>query len=259
MAQKDDRLYAKFTLDFPESAKIKPLSDKAYRILTEMVFWSRRAMSDGFIPEGMFRTFGNSRARNELLQNDPERPSVQKVEGGYRLHDFEKHQSTRAEIEADRISAQERGRKGGKAKAANQQNASKPLATSSDLLGEKASQTYPETQTETSTTDVVEKQARKRATRLTSSWQPDPDLRAWAATETPHVNPVAETQRFIDYWIAQPGQKGVKVDWPATWRNWMRRNEDDYTAKGTKRQTPEERLRATLALATDIDQKGIEA
>lgn len=28
---------------------------------------------------------------------------------------------------------------------------------------------------------------------------------------------------FRDYWIAQPGQRGVKLDWPATWRNWCRR------------------------------------
>lgn len=28
---------------------------------------------------------------------------------------------------------------------------------------------------------------------------------------------------FRDYWKAQPGQKGVKADWEATWRNWCRR------------------------------------
>jgi len=28
--------------------------------------------------------------------------------------------------------------------------------------------------------------------------------------------------QFKDYWIAQPGQKGVKLDWEATWRNWVR-------------------------------------
>ena len=28
---------------------------------------------------------------------------------------------------------------------------------------------------------------------------------------------------FRDYWIAVPGSKGVKLDWLATWRNWVRR------------------------------------
>lgn len=33
----------------------------------------------------------------------------------------------------------------------------------------------------------------------------------------------AEMQKFCDYWNATPGQRGVKLDWPATWRNWMRK------------------------------------
>lgn len=28
---------------------------------------------------------------------------------------------------------------------------------------------------------------------------------------------------FKDYWVSVPGSKGVKLDWMATWRNWVRR------------------------------------
>jgi len=28
---------------------------------------------------------------------------------------------------------------------------------------------------------------------------------------------------FVDYWCAVPGQRGTKIDWPATWRNRVRR------------------------------------
>ena len=49
---------------------------------------------------------------------------------------------------------------------------------------------------------------------------------AWAKEHTPLVG-ARETEAFIDYWRAQPGQKGVKTDWPATWRNWMRRAQSD--------------------------------
>lgn len=31
-----------------------------------------------------------------------------------------------------------------------------------------------------------------------------------------------EADKFRDYWDGQPGQRGVKLDWPATWRNWCR-------------------------------------
>ena len=33
----------------------------------------------------------------------------------------------------------------------------------------------------------------------------------------------AIAEQFKDHWIAQPGQRGVKADWLATWRNWVRR------------------------------------
>jgi len=32
----------------------------------------------------------------------------------------------------------------------------------------------------------------------------------------------AEFAQFADYWRSQPGQKGIKLDWFATWRNWVR-------------------------------------
>ena len=31
-----------------------------------------------------------------------------------------------------------------------------------------------------------------------------------------------EFEKFKDYWQAQPDKNGVKKDWPATWRNWVR-------------------------------------
>lgn len=31
-----------------------------------------------------------------------------------------------------------------------------------------------------------------------------------------------ELAKFRDYWRAVPGQKGTKLDWDATWRNWLR-------------------------------------
>lgn len=41
-----------------------------------------------------------------------------------------------------------------------------------------------------------------------------------------HAFTAAEAERiaesFRDYWHAAPGQKGVKLDWSATWRNWIR-------------------------------------
>jgi hypothetical protein len=31
---------------------------------------------------------------------------------------------------------------------------------------------------------------------------------------------------FRDYWRSKPGRDGVKADWDAVWRNWLRRSGD---------------------------------
>ena len=36
------------------------------------------------------------------------------------------------------------------------------------------------------------------------------------------MNPTEVFAQFRDYWVAQPGAKGSKTDWLATWRNWVR-------------------------------------
>ena len=53
---------------------------------------------------------------------------------------------------------------------------------------------------------------------------------AWAAwaLENTDQDPTEVWPNFRDYWIAQPGQRGVKRGergWFATWRNWCRKND----------------------------------
>lgn len=56
-----------------------------------------------------------------------------------------------------------------------------------------------------------------------------PEMQAWAAEKAPAVNLDRETERFIDHFT---GQGTTKADWPATWRNWMRRAQDDLERRG---------------------------
>lgn len=70
-------------------------------------------------------------------------------------------------------------------------------------------------------------------------------------SECPGLDYQAEHRVFVDYWIAQPGQKGSKVDWDATWRNWMRRS------YGNRKASPTERAAKTMRLATDLDLKEV--
>lgn len=62
-----------------------------------------------------------------------------------------------------------------------------------------------------------------RGSRLASDWTPSVADRSFA--EDNGLSPL-KTERtaasFRDYWLAKPGQGGVKLDWSATWRNWVR-------------------------------------
>lgn len=57
--------------------------------------------------------------------------------------------------------------------------------------------------------------------RLPRDWLPGDELNAW--TRSLGLDPAAILPTFRDYWTAAAGAKGRKSDWPATWRNWCRK------------------------------------
>ena len=69
---------------------------------------------------------------------------------------------------------------------------------------------------------------------MAEDWKPSPALLAWAVVNAPSVEPLRETEKFVDYWIATPGSRGVKSDWDATWRNWMRSGHERNVERGWK-------------------------
>lgn len=270
---KDERLYARFDIAMDEHPKVMLLSDAAFRTLFEVTFYSRRQLTDGFLANGVVSRKWSAEAIAELASNDPERPSLYPFEkagvAGYMIHDYEKHQTTTADIEAKR----DAGRKGGLAKA--KQNASKPVAPASEvpLAERKQTSSAPlaitetETETETSTSKEVEKpKPASRASRLSPDWLPSEESKAIARRDAPNVDHRAEHAVFVDYWIAQPGQKGVKTNWDSTWRNWMRRKEADGATRRPAAGTAGARLTKTeknlsvvarYAAMEQAEQKGI--
>ena len=74
-------------------------------------------------------------------------------------------------------------------------------------------------------------QTSKKGTRLTPEWVLSKTLGDWALSEKPNLtadNIRRMAESFLDYWIAIPGTKGVKLDWEATWRNWVRKDTTDW-------------------------------
>lgn len=252
----DNRLYARFTIDLMDSPKIDPLSDSAFRGWFKSICWSRRHLTDGFIPESMIKKFFSKKTLKEITNNDASKPSLVQVEGGYQIHDFVEHQMTKASIEAKR----EAGRKGGRAKAAASSSSSESVAGAREMLKQTASEKLAKTETETETYSSTKNRTALRGSRINRNFVISDEMRNWAKNDVPLVNVDAKLAEWIDYWASVPGQKGVKLDWISTWRNGMRKQQefaarDQLTAINGGKPSPTERAMRTLRLATDLDLK----
>ena len=110
--------------------------------------------------------------------------------------------------------------------------------------------------TATANTSKPSKASKARGTRLPDGWVPDDALIAWTRANAPAAANAVEVERFRDYWTAQPGAKGRKTDWAATWRNWARRCQEQHTqpTRGpAPRATTSDRVNGWLALAESLD------
>lgn len=85
----------------------------------------------------------------------------------------------------------------------------------------------------------------KRGTRIPENFTVTKPMVAWAEANTPDVDGRTETERFVDYWTAKAGASATKVDWVATWRNWLRTAQDRLNERKPRR--------SNLALASGSD------
>jgi hypothetical protein len=88
-----------------------------------------------------------------------------------------------------------------------------------------------------------------RATRLPPDWQLPREWAEWAFSQgMDELSSRREGERFRDYWVSTPGQRGVKLDWQATWRNWVRRWLDERATRAPPPGAvpPRPRIRARL-------------
>lgn len=122
------------------------------------------------------------------------------------------------------------GSKGGKAKSLKTNN-SKP----SNAV---AMPKQPEPEPEPEPIKREAKASPKKGSRIPGDWVLPSSFGVWAVENG--MNELAvrrEADRFKDYWLSVAGQKGVKCDWFATWRNWVRKSlEDQPKPRGTPRE-----------------------
>lgn len=87
----------------------------------------------------------------------------------------------------------------------------------------------------------------QRGSRLPDDFSLNSDMREWAARNASHVNLETALDEFLDYWRGIPGQRGKKLDWPATWRNRMRELEARSMRNGKDNGTNKTRFESTPA------------
>lgn len=73
------------------------------------------------------------------------------------------------------------------------------------------------------------------ASRLPDDFRPTiEDVQSAYADGLTDAEARREFEKFKDYWVSKPGKDGVKLDWPATFRNWMRRAADDKRTRARR-------------------------
>lgn len=234
---KDDRLYAKFTLDFPDHPKILCLSTEAKWALVDLTIYSRRHMTDGFINRSVALAKHGASVCQELATNDAENPSLMEVDDGYQIHDFALHQSTKAEIEQLTEKRKAAGRIGGLARA---------KASAKQTPKQNPSKSNPETETDIKNrfdefwNIYPRKVGRKAASPAYSR----------AIRTIPEEELIAAAKAYAD---ACKGSDEKFIAHPTTWLNQGRW--DEFTARPTR--TPEEFLndcwdQATVTPITEL-------
>lgn len=76
-------------------------------------------------------------------------------------------------------------------------------------------------------------------TRLPENFEMPDEWIRWAVNEKKELSYeliILESKKFIDYWHSAAGAKARKVDWLATWRNWIRGCRAQYPPRSTTKQ-----------------------
>lgn len=245
---RDQRLYMTFPIDFWKHEKVRRLSDAAFRAFVEANGHSRIRESDGVLEAPDAEFIWDASALQELCKSHPTRPLLYSEGEGdarvYVIRDYAEHQFTKS----DRDELSEKRRKAAEKRWSNasaEQVHSKPMQADAEIGIGKGIDTSSSTK---------KRGAGTRGTRIPEPFMLTAEMKQWAADEVPAVDADASTRRFVDYWRAESGTKATKLDWIATWRNWLRRDAD---SKKPTRLTPTERAAQTAAAGRQVAGRNI--
>jgi hypothetical protein len=224
--------------------------------------WSAQQLTDGHVPAHVLSMLGGRKRDAVCLVS----VGLWLESGtGWQFHDWSFYQPTRDQVQAERDANAERLRRW---RARKRDTSIESDDTCNGVTNGvtngvvTASVTVPPTRPDPTRptkeeTKTTSSSARKRATVIPDDFEPSPDLLEWARTEAPNAGR-RDHDAFVDYWRGRAGAAARKADWPATWRNWMRKASDERDGKvnGARRSTTDERVaqaQSLLPLAQALD------
>ena len=111
-------------------------------------------------------------------------------------------------------------------------------------LNERSTEVQPTNNQQPITNNQVKEN--KRGSRLSQDLIFPEEWFLFCKQERPDLEPLMTFNKFQDYWISQAGQKGVKLDWFATWRNWVRNQK-------SPKQNPADIIKLTVPPSNEPD------
>lgn len=228
--------------------KTATLSDAAVVLWVRAGSYSSQHLTDGVIARPVLRLVGTAEAAAELVAAGLwlEHPD------GWEFHDWGEYQETSETVKKRREDARDRQARA-RERAANKRRESPSVSRVTDDVTNGVSSLYPTRPDPTPTSNEVGGGTRKRGARIPDEFIVTTEMREWAAREVPAVDVDASTRKFADHWRAESGAKARKVDWVATWRNWLRRDAENTS----RRPTPMQRAQTTAAAGRRVGSTNI--
>ncbi len=229
--------WAKLDDAMPHHPKVMMAGPQAFALDVAAICYSNRFGCDGFIADEMLPAVLPSLASpkkwaGKLVQAG----RWVREDGGWQIHDIDDYQPTAVEQEEERAAARERMRN----LRANRRRT--PPSSSSDVRantqrtnGERSPDVRNPVPSRPDVPDGTKPPSgasRSQGKRLPDDWRPDPEPELVKVIGGQQAA-AREWAKFRDYWHAKPGKDGRKVDWQATWRNWLRRAAESGPARAS--------------------------
>jgi hypothetical protein len=206
--------------------------------------WAADQLTDGHVPNYMISEWAPPPAAPDALVDAG---LWERTHDGFAFYNWHEYQPSKQDVDAERAASRERMQE----LRARRKNR-KPLeqAEVGDVFGRtvpnrsesvrnpdptRPDPTHPLKDKEEA--DASSSAPRKRATRISEDFSVTPEMKLWASSKAADADLITETEKFINYWIAKSGKDATKLDWAATWRNWIlnaktSQTRPDHSARG---------------------------